>query len=100
MLRTSAVSLISSTTRACCHVSRPRTAVLSTGHRNLVAVALPEPGLVVGPELDAADPLRALPEIEVWNQQARRAAVLRVKRFTRVLVRDPCLPVTEVLEGE
>src|SRR6476659_6271623 len=66
----------------------------------LVAVALPEARLVLGPQLDAADPLRALPEVEVRNEQPRGPAVLGVERFTPKLVRDPGFPLTEVLERE
>ena len=47
-----------------------------------------------------AHPLRALPEVEVRDEQPRRAAVLRVERLVVVLVRDPRLAVADVLERE
>ena len=48
----------------------PRVAVV------VVAVALPEAGLVLQRQRQAADPLRALPEVQVRDEQPRRAAVL------------------------
>ena len=43
----------------------------------VVAEALPESGLVVEGQRDAADPLRALPQVQVRDEQPGRAAVLR-----------------------
>src|SRR5438132_863540 len=47
----------------------------------VVAVGLPESRLLLLLELDPAHPLRALPEIEVRDEQSRRTAVLRVQRL-------------------
>src|SRR6267142_3964526 len=66
----------------------------------VVAVALPESGRVVLPELDAAHPLRALPEVEVGDEQPRRPAVLRVERLVLVFVGDPRLPIADVRERQ
>src|SRR5438552_8851932 len=46
----------------------------------VVAVALPEAGLVRRRELDAAQPLRALPRVELGDHQARGGPVLRRER--------------------
>src|SRR4051794_8572286 len=57
----------------------------------VVAVDLPEAGLVVVEELDSTHPLGALPEVEMRNQKARRPAVLRRERLASELVSDPGL---------
>ena len=44
----------------------------------VVAVALPEAGLIRGEELDPAEPLGALPEVARWDDEAQRPAVLRL----------------------
>src|SRR3954471_17351155 len=72
----------------------PRVAVV------VVAVGLPEAGLVVVAKLKAADPLRALPEVQMRDQQPRRAAVLGLKRLTAVLVGDPRPATDQVLERQ
>src|SRR5687768_7675283 len=46
----------------------------------VVAVLLPEAGLVAGEQRQLADPLRALPEVEVRDEQAHGAAVLDGQR--------------------
>src|SRR5437867_4154252 len=63
----------------------------------VVAVALPETGLVDGRELDSAQPLGALPEVLAGYDQAERPAVLSrerlpvgVGREQRVLVFERC----------
>ena len=43
----------------------------------MIAVLLPEAGLVLLEELEPGDPFRALPEIEMRYQQPDRPAVLR-----------------------
>src|SRR5437879_11633897 len=43
---------------------------------HVISVLLPEPGHVIRQELEPAHPLRALPEVQVRHQQARRPAVL------------------------
>src|SRR3972149_3988854 len=46
----------------------------------VVAVALPEAAHVVVEELEAAQPLGALPEVALRDEQTERVAVLRVER--------------------
>src|SRR3954451_5966611 len=41
----------------------------------VIAKRLPEPGLILVDEAQATDPLRALPEVEVGHDEARRTAV-------------------------
>src|SRR5205085_10025456 len=66
----------------------------------VVAVRLPEAGVVVLEHVEPADPLRALPEVEMRDQQAGRAAVLGGERFARVAGGDPGLPPGHVGERE
>src|SRR3954451_1664088 len=47
----------------------------------VVAVALPEPGLVLGQELEAGDPLGRLPEVQVRHQEPDRTTVLPSQRL-------------------
>src|SRR4051812_9552913 len=61
----------------------PRVAVV------VVAERLPEAGLVLRHEDEAAHPLGALPEVQMRDEQARGAAVLRLERLAVVLVDDP-----------
>ena len=66
----------------------------------MVAVRLPEAGLVGGGQPQAAHPLGALPEVQVRDEQPGGAAVLGVERLAVVGVRDPGLAAGEVLERE
>ena len=66
----------------------------------VVAERLPEPGLVLSTQLEAADPLGALPEVEVGHDEPGRAAVLRRERLAVVLVGDECLAVEDVGQGQ
>src|SRR5439155_16957361 len=66
----------------------------------VVAVRLPEPRLVLVPESEAAYPLRALPEVQVRNEQPRWASVFGLERLSVVAERDPGLAVGDVLERE
>src|SRR5690606_18425980 len=59
----------------------------------VVAVLLPEPGLVELLHREPVDPLRALPEVQVRHEQPGGAAVLRIERLPVVLVGDPRLAV-------
>src|SRR4029453_9420595 len=59
----------------------------------VVAVRLPESGVVLVAEPQAANPFRALPEVQVRHQQARGPAMLRLERLAVVVVRDPRLAV-------
>ena len=61
----------------------------------MVAVALPEAGLIRGEELDPAEPLGALPEVARWDDEAQRPAVLRLERLAVRLPRDQRLVVFE-----
>src|SRR4026208_397916 len=61
----------------------------------VVAVALPEAELVVVEELQTADPLRALPEIALGDEQAERIAVLRLERLAVERVREQDVVVIE-----
>src|SRR5919202_7035661 len=65
----------------------------------VVAQALPETWFVVVHEPQASNPLGALPEIEVRDEQARRAAVLGLQWLPLVGVGDPRLAIRHVLEG-
>src|SRR3954465_11598571 len=47
----------------------------------VVAVPLPEAKLVVVEELQAADPLAALPEVLLRDEEAGRVAVLQLERL-------------------
>src|SRR6202040_383458 len=67
---------------------------------DVVAVRLPEAGLVGHRQPHAPHPFGALLEIEVRNEQARRAAVLRLERLAVVCERDPGLAHRQVLEWE
>src|SRR5439155_7393906 len=65
---------------------------------HVVTVRLPEACFVVVHQLEATDPLGALPEVEVRDEQPRGAAVLRRQRLAVVAERDPRLAVADVLE--
>src|SRR5687767_13339006 len=54
----------------------------------VVAANFPVAGLVVFDELDAGDPLGALPEIEVGNEATDRGAVCEREGFAVEAVRD------------
>src|SRR5262245_34043407 len=55
----------------------------------VVAERLPEAGLVGLGDLELGHPLRALPEVQVRDEQPRRAAVLGLERRAVVAVCDP-----------
>src|SRR4051794_5409631 len=57
----------------------------------VVAVLLPEAGLVAGHQRELGDPLRALPEVEVRDEQPDRAAVLDGQRLAVELSDHPRL---------
>src|SRR5262245_21039546 len=64
----------------------------------VIAVGLPEPRLVLIEQAEPAHPFGALPEVEVGDEQPRRAAVLGVEGLALVGVGDPGLPVDDVLQ--
>src|SRR5690348_256205 len=55
----------------------------------VVAERLPEAGLVGLGEVQASDPLRALPEVQVWDEQAGGPSVLGLEVVAVVAVDDP-----------
>src|SRR5205823_3215517 len=64
----------------------------------VVAVALPEAGLVGRAQLEAAEPLRALPEVPARDDEAERPAVLGRERLAVGLVGDKGVLLLERLE--
>ena len=66
----------------------------------VVAERLPETGLVLAYQPKAPHPLGALPEVEVGDEQARRAAVLGGERLAIVRVGDPGFSARYVFQGE
>src|SRR4051794_6638816 len=66
----------------------------------VVAVLLPEAGLVALHHGDPADPLGALPEVQVWHQHPHRAAVLDRQGLTVELPDHPGLAAGDVLDRQ
>src|SRR5215472_70012 len=66
----------------------------------VVAVCLPEAGLVGRLEPEAPYPLGALPEVVVRDEHARGAAVLGLERLTVVSEDHPGLAARDVLERQ
>src|SRR6266550_5670687 len=66
----------------------------------VVAVCLPEAGLVARLEPEAPYPLGALPEVVVRDEHARGAAVLGRERLAFVGEDDPRLAACDVLERQ
>src|SRR3954447_4507895 len=66
----------------------------------VVTVLLPETGLVTGHQGELADPLGALPEVQVRHQRPDRAPVLDRQRLAVELPAHPGLPAGDVLEGQ
>src|SRR5207344_3651807 len=66
----------------------------------VIAGGLPEARLVLVQQLDPADPLRRLPEVEMWHQEAGWSTVLGRQVDAVVPVGDPCLAVEQVLERQ
>src|SRR6266849_6696364 len=64
----------------------------------VVAVHLPETGLILVHQSKAADPLRALPEVEMRDEHARRAAMLGMEGLAVELERDPGFAAGHVFE--
>src|SRR6478736_5985570 len=63
------------------------------------AVPLPEAGLLVVEELEASEPLGALPEVAAWDNQPERPAVLELQRFAVGFVGDHRLLVPSASSG-
>src|SRR4051812_41022473 len=66
----------------------------------VVAVLLPEPGLVVVEQGQLGDPLGGLPEVQVGDQQAGGTAVVDRQRPAVDLPRDPGSPEGHIGEGQ
>src|SRR5919202_2080214 len=66
----------------------------------VIAERFPEARRVPVRQAQAADPLGALPEVEVWHDQPRWAAVLRRQRLILVPVRDERLAALQVRHGQ
>src|SRR5688572_24184141 len=66
----------------------------------VIAELLPEPELVLLEHAQAAHPLRALPEIEMRDQQPRGAAVLGRQWLAVVAIDDPRLAAGHVGERQ
>src|SRR5688500_12039754 len=102
-----AVSCFASTTVATRHSSRGCVEVTRSGitlvslfapwiTAIVVAELLPETWLVTVQELESAHPLRALPEVEMGDEQAPRSTMLRRQRRAVVSESDPRLPARDV----
>src|SRR3954447_457344 len=66
----------------------------------VVAVPLPEAELVVVEELQAADPLAALPEVLLRDEEAERVAVLQLERLAVERVREQDIVVVQDRERD
>src|SRR5207247_8858887 len=66
----------------------------------VVAVGLPEAGLVLLTQLEPAHPFRALPEVQVRDEQACGSAVLGLERLAVVGEGDPRLAAGHVLHWQ
>src|SRR3954468_7713851 len=66
----------------------------------VVTVALPETLLVVLQQREPGDPLGALPEVQVRDEQPHRPAVLAGQRAPLVRPDDPRLPAADVLQRQ
>ena len=72
----------------------------SRGRRGCGSRSPPRIRLVVVADPQAGDPLGALPEVEMRDEQPGRAAVLAGQRLALVLGHDPGLAVGQVLDRE
>src|SRR3954463_7352971 len=66
----------------------------------VVAVPLPEAELVVVEELQPADPLAALPEVLLRNEEAARVAVVQLERLAVERVREQDIVVVQDRERD
>ena len=82
-------------------VSRPSTAAPAMGLRSCGSPALSQnPGSSVVRQRDAADPLGALPQVQVRDQQPGRPAVLGLEVLAVVPEGDPGLAVEQVVQRQ
>jgi hypothetical protein len=63
----------------------------------VVAGGFPEARLVLVDQLQAVDPLRRLPEVQVRDQHPSRPTVLRLEIFSVELISDPGLAVQQII---
>src|SRR6478672_12343358 len=92
-----------SAARAASHSGMIRTpvALLMPGIApHVVSVLLPEARVVLLQQLKPADPLRALPEIEMGHQQTHRPAVLGREWLTVVAEREQVRRAVEIGQGK
>ena len=83
------------------HRIGPPEALLGPGiPAHVVAVLLPEAGVVLRQNLEPSHPLRALPEIEVRHQQPNGAAVFRRQRLAVVGEREQVIGAVEIFQGQ
>src|SRR5215471_5200931 len=57
---------------------------------------LPETRFILVEQSETANPLGAFPEVEMRNQQSRRAAMLGIERLSFIGIRYPRLPTHEL----
>src|SRR5829696_8778341 len=81
--------------------SVPPVALLAPGVAVVVvAQGLPEAGFVFGDQPQSSHPLGALPEVQVWDEQAGRTAVLGLERLAGVGVCDPGLTARDLIQRQ
>src|SRR5262249_32751366 len=66
----------------------------------VIADRLSETGPVIPDEFESAHTISALPKIEMWHEQAGRAAVNRLERLAVELVNDPRFSAADVSERQ
>ena len=99
-VRTRGVSSTTSTTVPSCQLSLRSSAAPATDLHTCGSRGLPEARLVLVTQLEAAHPLRALPEVQVRHQQAGGAAVLGIERLAVIAECNPGLTVGHVLDRQ
>src|SRR5207253_4869283 len=87
-------------TRECAYLL-PTVALFAPGvAAHVVAVLLPETGTVAVHELEPAEPLGALPEVQVGHEQAQRPAVLGRDRLAIAHVDQHVLVAQEIVQAQ
>ena len=64
----------------------------------MIAVALPEAGLIGIEDREPTNPFHGLPEVEMGNHQTQREAVLQIQRFAVKGVREEVALPEEVVD--
>src|ERR1700730_6377315 len=67
---------------------------------HVIAVLLPETGLVAVHELEPAHPLGALPEVQVGHEQTQRPTVFRADRLAIAHVDEHVLVAQKIVETQ